>query len=200
MKSSLQAALLEADCQTERRGVVWDTLRRITAELDCLRIPYAVVGGVALQHHGVKRSTQDVDLLVEPSDLGRIHEGLIGRGYRLKAEGSRHLRDDITRLRIGFLVSGGYPGDGRPKPVRFVQPGTVSERSSDGINFVNLKTLIEMKLASAKSAPHRIRDRADVLELIHLLGLGAEYATSLDPYMQEDYRELAALPPPSEPD
>jgi hypothetical protein len=65
---------------------------------------------------------------------------------------------------------------------------------------VKLQTLIELKLASAASAPHRIKDRADVLELIHLRSLPADYAEGLNEYVRKDFRELAALPPPREPD
>ena len=79
-------------------------------------------------------------------------------------------------------------------------PQLVTERSEDGLAFVTLKTLIEMKLASARSAAHRIKDKADVLELIHLHGLSADYAEQLNPYVQQEFCELAALPPPSEPD
>jgi hypothetical protein len=181
--------------------LVWDTLRRIADALDDLGIPYAVVGVIALQQYGLQRSTQDVDLLVgSSSELDRIHDNLVGKGYIRKSPTSRHLRDDVTRVRIAFLVSGEYPGDGQPKPVRFQPPTQVSQPSDDGLSFVRLETLIEMKLASAKSAPHRIKDRADVLELIHLLSLPASFADRLDSYVQADFRDLAALPPPSAPD
>ncbi|HUU97212.1 MAG TPA: hypothetical protein VM487_15855 [Phycisphaerae bacterium] len=191
---------MEADRQTQGEGYVWDTLRRIAGELDRLSIPYAVADGIALQHFGLQRSTQDVDVLVEADGLAQLLQRLVGRGYLRKAPESRHLRDDVTRIRIEFLVAGEYPGDGQPKPVRFPRPQDVGELSADGIRFVNLKTLIELKLASAKSAAHRIKDRADVLELIHLLGLAADFAEQLDPYVREEFRELAVLPPPSEQD
>lgn len=192
---------MEADEQVERRGVVWETLRRVAGELDRLKIPYAVVGGIALQHFGLQRSTQDVDLLIgSAGDLRRVHEALVGHGYRLKSAGSRHLRDEATRVRVGFLVAGEFPGDGKAKPVAFPLPQSTSQRDADGIAFVGLEKLIEMKLASAKTAPQRIKDRADVLELIHLLGLKSDFAAQLNPYVQPDFHELAALPPPSEAD
>lgn len=196
-----QEALMEADRQTEHEGRVWQTLRRVTGELDRLAIPHAVVGGIALQHFGVERSTQDVDLLLgSAEDLRRLHASLVGRGYTVKSPGSRHLRDDITRVRVKFRVAGEFPGDGKPKSVRFPPPADVLHRSEEGIAFVNLETLIELKLASARSAPHRIKDRADVLELIHLLRLPPDFATRLDAYVQQDFRDLAAMPPPTERD
>lgn len=192
---------MEADRQIEHEGRVWQTLRRVAAELDRLGIPYSIVCGIALQHHGIERSTQDVDLLIGSArDLDRAHAGLVGHGFNRKGPQSRHLRDEVTRVRVKFLIAGEYPGDGKPKSVRFPAPGEVAEVSPEGLRFVNLKTLIELKLASARSAPHRIKDRADVLELIHLLSLSPNFADQLDAYVQQDFRELAALPPPSEQD
>lgn len=201
MASQLQESLLEADRQQEHEGRVWQTLQRVVSELDRLGVPYAVLGGIALQHFGIERSTQDIDILIgSKQDLQKLHDCLIGHGYLLRSPGSRHLRDEVTRVRVEFLVAGEYPGDGKPKSVQFPPPARVAERSDEGICFVNLKTLIELKLASARSAAHRIKDRSDVLELIHLLGLRADFAERLDPYVQQDFRDLAALPPPSEPD
>ena len=40
------------------------------------------------------------------------------------------------------------------------------------------------------SAPHRLRDLADVLELIRSARLPAELADELDPFVRDKYREL----------
>lgn len=195
----LQDALMEADRQSERRGIVWETLCRVTDHFHRLNVPYAIVGGIAMQHFGIQRSTQDVDVLLgSEADLRHVHQFLVGHGYLLKSTGSKHLRDEITCVRIEFLIAGDYPGDGKPKPVRFPDPSQVGEESDEGIRFINLRTLVELKLASAKSAAHRIRDRADVLELIHALGLSPEFAARLDPYVRDEFRQLALLPPPNE--
>ncbi len=201
MASAFQESLMETDRQASREGKVWHTLRGVAREFDRLGIPYAIVGGLAVQYYGFQRTTQDVDLLLgSGDDLQRSHAALVGHGFIRKDETSRHLRDEVTRVRVEFLIAGEFPGDGKPKSVRFPKPDAVRESSSDGLWFVDLRTLIELKLASAKSAPQRIRDRADVLELIHLRSLPAGFAEQLDPYVREEFRELAALPPPSEPD
>jgi hypothetical protein len=121
---------------------------------------------------------------------------LVGHGYVQKSPGSRHLRDEVTRVRLAFLVSGDYPGDGRPKPVVFPLPAGVAERDEEGISFVNSITLIELKLDSAQSAAHRMRDRAIVHELIHLLKLPADFAEQLNPYVRDEFRARGALPSP----
>jgi hypothetical protein len=60
----------------------------------------------------------------------------------------------------------------------------------DGVNFVSLEKLIELKLASGISAPHRLKDLADVQELIRIRGLDADFAARLNPYVRAKYLEL----------
>jgi hypothetical protein len=50
--------------------------------------------------------------------------------------------------------------------------------------------LIELKLASGLSAPHRIRDIADVKDLIIALALPLELEESLDASVRAEYRRL----------
>ena len=60
----------------------------------------------------------------------------------------------------------------------------------DGIKFVTLEKLIELKLASGISAPDRLKDLADVQELIKIKRLDAAFAARLDPYVRAKYLEL----------
>jgi hypothetical protein len=53
-----------------------------------------------------------------------------------------------------------------------------------------LDKLIELKLASGMSAPHRLKDLADVLELIRVLSLPRDRALSLDASVRAKYDEL----------
>jgi hypothetical protein len=47
-----------------------------------------------------------------------------------------------------------------------------------------------LKLASGMTAPHRLKDLADVQELIKLRGLTSEFAEQLDPYVREQFLNL----------
>jgi len=104
---------------------------------------------------------------------------------------SHNLRDTKTGVRIEFVVSGQYPGDGKPKPVSFPDPASVSAIIDD-IRYVNLQTLIELKLASGMTNPGRLRDLADVQELIRVLRLPSDYAEQLNPYVRDRFTELRA--------
>ena len=53
-----------------------------------------------------------------------------------------------------------------------------------------MPALIELKLASGMTAPHRLKDLADVLELIRALALAESLAGELNPYVREKYLEL----------
>lgn len=194
-------ALSEASRFFEGTGGVQESLRRIAGRLDELGIPYAIVGGMALFLHGYRRFTEDVDLLVAADDLPRIHAALRGRGYLPPFEKSKQLRDTETKVRIEFLTSGGYPGDGKPKPVAFPDPRD-SWVDVNGLKVLPLERLIELKLASGMSASHRLRDLADVQELIRAAGLPHETADRLDASVRDKFLELwnAANQAPAGPD
>jgi hypothetical protein len=87
------------------------------------------------------------------------------------------------------MTTGEYPGDGKPKPVSMPAPVEASIEI-DGIRFVTLEKLIELKLASGISAPDRLKDLADVQELIKIRGLDADFARKLDPSVRAKYCEL----------
>src|SRR5947209_5199745 len=129
---------------------------------------------MALFFHGYRRFTEDVDILVTPNGLQEIHRRLEGLGYLPPFAGSKNLRDPEYGVRIKFLVTGDYPGDGKSKPVAFPSPDAASV-DIDGIHFLRLESLIELKLASGRT-PGRLRDLGDVQELIRILRLPAEFA------------------------
>ncbi len=189
LDTDLEWALSEASRHFEEKSAVHDALRRIVRRLDELGIPYAIAGGMALFMHGYRRTTEDVDILVAKSDIKRIHEALEGRGYRPPFERSKNLRDTENKVRIEFLLSGGFPGDGKPKPIAFPEPSAVAiER--DGIRFLQLTTLIELKLASGMTSSDRLKDLTDVQELIKLLSLSADFSLQLHPYVRDKFKEL----------
>ena len=189
LNRDLPWALREGSMFFEQKGGLHLALRKITQRLGELNVPYAVAGGMALFFHGFRRFTEDVDILVTREGLDRLHRELEGLGYVPLFPGSNGLRDVESGVRVEFLVSGDYPGDGKPKPVAFPDPQQASiER--EGIRWLNLPTLVELKLASGLTSPGRLRDLADVQELIRLLGLPADFAGQLQPFVREKYAEL----------
>lgn len=182
-----------------REGDVYDTLRRLAKRLKEEGLDYAVLGGMALVEHGYRRTTEDIDLLMRPETLEAFRARLVGRGYvPAFPEAVKTYRDAGTGIRIEIVTTGEFPGDGKPKPIAFPDPARVAIEG-DEFRFVNLETLVELKLASGLSAPHRARDIADIQDLIVRAKLPPDLAMRLDPSVRTEYRRLweiaQAIPP-----
>lgn len=185
----LQWALREGSMHFEEKSAVHLSLRKLARRLAELKVPYAMAGGMALFFHGFRRFTEDVDILVTPEGLRQIHADLEGLGYVPLFSGSRNLRDTESGVRIKFLLTGDFPGDGKPKPVAFPDPQKVSIEK-DGVCWLKLPNLIELKLASGMTSPGRLQDLADVQKLIQILELSADFSQQLHPFVREKYAGL----------
>ncbi len=167
-----------------------DTLRRLIAELEAHGIEYNLIGAVALNQHGYRRFTEDMVLLLSPEGLETFERELVGRGYRPAFQGAtRKFRETTQNVPIEIILSGEYPGDGKPKSVRFHEPGA-HYVVIDGVKTVELAKLIELKLASGMSGLARLKDLADVQELIRVRQLDARLAEQLDASVRDKYLEL----------
>ena len=188
--STPRSAYSEALRFFKGEGMLNDALGRLAADLDSKKIDYVVIGAIALNQHGFQRLTVDIDILLSPEGLERFQNELVGLGYRPAFEGARK-KFQITRenIPLEIITSGEYPGDGKPKPVVFPQPSQYSVEI-DGVKTVTLEKLVELKLASGISAPHRLKDLADVQELIKVKGLDASFAERLDEYVRGKFVEL----------
>jgi len=164
-------------------------LAKITKKLDALGVEYAVAGGMALYHHGHRRFTEDVDILVTAESLEVIHRELEGLGYLPPFSGSRHLRDTEFGVKVEFLVTGDYPGDGKPKAISFPNPEQVSEEFK-GVKYLNLATFISLKLASGMTNVNRGKDLFDAEQLMGILVLPRDFADQLHPFVREKYHEI----------
>lgn len=163
-------------------------LARVTQKLEELQIPYAVCGGMAVNAHGLRRATEDVDLLLTTEGLAKFKANALGLGWLEKFPGSRGVRDTQNRVSIDILVTGGIPGDGTPHGVVFPDPAAVAIEHA-GRKYVSLATLIEMKLASGLSTTHRPRDFDDVIRLITANRLGEHFGDQLHPFVRAKYVE-----------
>jgi hypothetical protein len=193
LKPGTEHNLIEGARFTEEfhmgKSRVHEALAALAARLDVLEIPYAILGALALNAYGYLRATVDVDVLVTREGLERFRAAVLGRGYVEKFPGSRGLRDTARKVDIDVVLAGDYPGDGLEKPVRFPDPAAVAVKG-ETFALVPLETLIELKIASGMTAPHRLRDLADVIELIRVNSLPANYRERLHPYVRDRFTEL----------
>jgi Uncharacterised nucleotidyltransferase len=185
-----QEIFQELDLFFRQQGRVYETLRKIAQSLSKAGIDYALIGGMALVTYGYVRATQDVDLLLSPEGLEAFRKALVGGGFMPAFPGATKMfRDTETNVRIEIITTGEFSGDGKPKPVSFPSPAAVAVER-DGIKVVQLTTLIELKLASGLSASDRLKDLADVQELIRVINLPADLATQIDASVRDEYSRL----------
>ena len=158
--------------------------------LVALDAPAVVAGGWAVWHHGYAgRVTEDVDVVVARADLDRLkeHAGRFGFEWLPPPEGHwpKYVHA-VTGIEVDFLPEGGRPGrPGSLAPTTIRHPevyGATKER----VDYIALEGLVELKLAS-----RRLKDQADVVELIrfnrdrmpdlerYLDGIHPDYATML---------------------
>jgi hypothetical protein len=185
LDADFDLALREGSMHFEGENAVHKTLRRIAQRLDELGVDYAIAGGMCLFRHGFRRFTQDVDVLITREGLAHVHGELEGRGYVKPFAASKNLRDAETGVRIDFIISGQYPGEGKPGPIAFPVPSAVA-KEIEGIRYVDLVPFIELKLASGQ-ASHRAQDLHDVQQLISARSLPRELADQLHPSLREAY-------------
>lgn len=171
-------------------GKLNNALARLVADLKEHQIDYVVIGAIALMAYGYSRFTEDIDLILDSEGLDRFHRELVGLGYAPAFQGARkRLRATRDGTPIEVIAAGEYPGDGKPKPVSFPQPSEASVEI-DGVKFPTLEKLIELKLASGMTAPDRLKDLADVQEMIKIRSLSNDFANKLNPYVRERFLEL----------
>src|SRR5579872_860853 len=102
------------------RGMLNETLRRLAEDLDRHGIDYSLIGAIALSQHGYRRFTEDIDLLLSKEGLARFQSEMVGRGYRPAFTGAtKRYRATEFNVPVEIITTGEYPGDGKPKSVRF---------------------------------------------------------------------------------
>lgn len=132
--------LKEIDMFFQGTDPVHDSLRRIVGKLEEAKIPYAVMGGMAINAHGHQRTTKDVDILVTPEGLAEFQHHYVPTDYEPQPKRQRRFADRTNRVLVDFLVAGLFPGSGSPGPFAFPDPQTVSETIQNA-QVVKLDTL-----------------------------------------------------------
>jgi hypothetical protein len=141
------------------------------------------VGGLAVQEHGYYRVTLDVDIVVP--DILEAVEFLtadLGGPFVRVPDCEDRVRDQRNNVFIDVLPAGRVFRAGCKVP--FPHPGEVSHRPV----VVSLTELISLKLDSwANSPARRLKDKADVIELIKSRQLPRDLG--VQPVIRELYEE-----------
>jgi len=184
LRGNLQLAMYEGGLYFEKQSSGWKTLRRMAKLLYEYNIAYAEVDGFALFHHGYRQYTESVDLLVTPEGFDAIKQN--HRGFVQYEQEKRRFIDLETGVSVRFVLAGEPPGGIAWKGVRFPDPETVAELD-DGIRLVNLPTLVSIKLAAWLGNECRIRDLADIQELVKTVCLTKSLTEQLHVDVRDAY-------------
>ncbi len=168
----------------EGKDQVHKTLRRVVKHLEKAKINYVIVGGMALNVHNRRRVTTDVDILLTREGFAAFRDRFVNaKDYQQTRRRPRRLVDRRNGVNVDFLLTGLHPGFRPFGPLTFPDPLQVREEV-DGIWYVNLVTLVELKLAA-----RRWQDFADVVALIRGNNLKESFAKRLHPSVRRDYLE-----------
>jgi hypothetical protein len=167
----------------EKRDPVHQTLRRLAQRLKKAGISYAVMGAMAVNLHGARRTTDDVDILLTPEGFEQFRQKLAAKYYDQVEGRPRRFVERRNGVQIDFLVTGRYPGRGNPGPFAFPDPGQASEEIED-VKVVTLPQLVQLKLAA-----RRYYDFGDVVFLIRVHNLDESFMTKLHPSVHKDFIE-----------
>jgi hypothetical protein len=162
---------------------VHKTMRRLVKRLEKAEIPYAILGGMAVNAHRYERTTGDVDVLLTQDGLEEFKKQFVPKQYSTVEGRPRRFVDRVNKVTLDVLVTGRFPGSGRPGPIAFPDPSAVSEIIRK-VCVVDLVTLIQLKLAA-----RRYRDFGDVVELIRFNNLDEAFAERLHHSVRRDYIE-----------
>ncbi len=145
-----------------RYGRVVKAIDRLLGALDCTGV---LGGGWAVWRHGFfGRMTQDIDIVLPADRIEEFVRGAALAGFEVLAQPEGRwpkVRHKDTDVRVDILPEGGRPGTpGKPAPTTIPHPSTLGARSGR-LTYIPLPGLIQLKLAAG-----RVRDEADVVELI----------------------------------
>jgi hypothetical protein len=180
---SFTRRLKEIDMFFQGKDPVHQTMRRTARRLEKTGIAYAILGGMALNAHKYKRTTGDVDFLLTEEGLQEFRRQFVRKYYEPVEGRPRRFVDRANGVTIDILVTGRFPGRGKPGPIPFPHPAEVSE-IIDKHRVVNLPTLVQLKLAA-----RRHKDFGDVVELIRYNDLDESFGKGLHPSVRQDFIE-----------
>lgn len=157
----------------------------ITTKLKELKIPYALIGGLALGFYKYKRFTNDIDILIDENGYNKLTEKVIGLGYKYNFNGARGIQHTEHKIPIDFIFSGEVYGS-----FTYPKPQDV-KKLKNGVYVVSLYKLLEIKIASGLNNPKRPNDLADAQLLIrHNINNLRGFKISDDVLINKKYMEL----------
>ena len=170
---------------------VKDRLQRVSAALSGAGIPYAVIGGNAVQFwvaqvdESVVRNTRDVDIILNRTDLERATRALekVGFFYRRAASVSMFLdgADAKARDAVHVVFAGEKVRDEYVEAV----PNIDDYEEIQGSRTLPLEALVRMKLTS-----YRRKDQVHLLDMLSIDLIDQSWLPRFSPELQLRLQQL----------
>ncbi len=148
---------------------VRDRLERVTRALDTAGVPYAVIGGNAVQlwvaqvDESVVRNTKDVDIVLRRDDLERATEALAASGFRYEEVSGVSMFMDGPDAGVRDAVHVVFAGE----LVRADDPDAVPQ-INDCTRIRDMWTLPFEDLVRMKLISYRLKDRVHLLDMLEV--------------------------------
>ena len=154
---------------------VFYEFHKIVQQLERDKVPYALIGGVAMAFHSYARFTKDVDILTAEAELESIKKILISQGYHANDQ-SMSFKSGLTLLRFWKFEEGDEMiidvlMGSKPRHQEIIH--NALETYSPGTGIVRVAS--KKDLIWLKSQRNSTLDKADIE---HLKESGAENKTS----------------------
>jgi hypothetical protein len=174
---------------------VRDRLRRSTKALELQGVRYAVIGGNAVAEwvgrvdESAVRNTQDVDLLINRTDLDAAKVALeaVGFIYRHAASIDMFLDGPDAKARDAVHVI--FANEKVRKEYLLPTPSLDESEAAAEYSVLSLEALVRMKLTS-----FRRKDQVHILDLIGIGSLDESWLTKYPPELATRLKELLDNP------
>ena len=171
--------------------IVKDRLRRVTESLNAADVPYAIIGGNAVQHwvsqvdESVVRNTRDVDIILNRSDLPNAIIALesVGFIYRRSAGVTMFLDGPNAKARdaVHVVFAGERVREEYPEPVPNIDEFALMQNA----RTLPFESLVKMKLTS-----FRRKDQVHLLDMISIGIIDETWSTRLSPELGRRLKEV----------
>jgi hypothetical protein len=146
---------------------LFDKVKRLHAALSAAGLPYRVVGGVAVffqvfeRDPGKARTTQDVDIAVNRTDLAKIAAAASEHGFEYRHAAGLDMLVDAARPRASTAIHLIFVRERvRPEYLEPVPDFSEPTRTEEGVLLAPVADLVRMKLTS-----FRMKDRVHVQDM-----------------------------------
>jgi hypothetical protein len=169
--------------------------RRVTESLNDANIPYAVIGGMAVQHwvaqvdESVVRNTRDVDIILNRDDLPRAIEALekVGFIYRHAASVTMFMDGPDAKARdaVHVVFAGEKVRPTYPEPVPLIEDFVLMQAAKT----LPLESLVRMKLTS-----NRDKDRVHIRDMVSVGLIDKSWNERFSPELRDRLQQLLEDP------